>query len=195
MILDLSYYKLRVNNSKLCSVNNPYNKALALQHAMYKLGNVMPHIIWQMASAPDNGIPLLFSKIDLKDGYWRMVVNKCNSWNFAYPLQPEHTHDESKLTIPNALQMGWLESLLFFCTAIETARDLVDTYYHDKPRLKAHGSLLHNQGGNLTNKSHTSSHDGHQQNYQYILYHQVPPGQTVHRLPNEQSSQMGGQKL
>ena len=74
MILDLSY-ELKVNNNKLRSVNDASDKSLAPQHAMFELGNVIQCIIWQMALAPDNGVPLLFSKNDLKDGYWRMVVD------------------------------------------------------------------------------------------------------------------------
>ena len=57
-------------------MNDASNKNLAPHHAMYELGNVIPRIIQEMAVAPDNGVPIRFSKIDLKDGYWRMVVNK-----------------------------------------------------------------------------------------------------------------------
>ena len=53
---------------------------------MYELGNVIPRIIWEMAKAPENGILLLFTKIDLKDGYWRMAVDEDDAWNFAYVL-------------------------------------------------------------------------------------------------------------
>ena len=77
-----------------------------------------------MALAPNNGVPILFSKIDLKDGYWRMVVNEHDAWNFAYVLPPEHPGDEPELVIPDALQMGWSESPAFFCAATETACDL-----------------------------------------------------------------------
>ena len=137
MILDLSY-ELKVNNNKLRSVNDASDKSLAPQHAMFELGNVIPRIIWQMASAPDNGVPLLFSKIDLKDGYWRMVVDERDSWNFAYVLPPEHPTDQPELIIPDALQMGWSESPPFFCAATETARDIADTYYRNNDQLPPH---------------------------------------------------------
>ena len=55
---------------------------------MYELGNVIPSIIWNMTKVPDTGVPILFSKIDLKDGYWRMVVSEPDTWNFAYVLPP-----------------------------------------------------------------------------------------------------------
>ena len=73
---------------------------------MFELGNIIPRLIWQVASAPDNGVPLLLSKIDLKDGYWRMVVDKRDSWNFVYILPPEHSTGKLELIISDALQMG-----------------------------------------------------------------------------------------
>ena len=66
MILNLAY-KLKLNNNKLPSVNDTTDSEQAPQHAMYKLGNVIPRIIWTMATSPDNGVQILFSKIDLKD--------------------------------------------------------------------------------------------------------------------------------
>ena len=67
MILDLSY-NIEVNSAKLSSVNETSNKALAPQHAMYKLGNVIPRIVWALATA-DPSMPFLFTKVDLNDGY------------------------------------------------------------------------------------------------------------------------------
>ena len=58
-----------MRQQRLESVNEASNKDLAPQHSMFELGNVIPRIIWEMAKAPENGIPLLFTKIDLKDGY------------------------------------------------------------------------------------------------------------------------------
>ena len=75
-----------INKEKLKSVNKTTNKNLSHQHAMYELGNVIPRIVWNMTTAPDTGVPILFCKIDLKDGYWRMIVNENDAWNFAYVL-------------------------------------------------------------------------------------------------------------
>ena len=137
MILDLSF-ELKVDGTKLRSVNDSSDKDLAPHHSMYELGNVIPRIIWQMALAPDTGVPILFSKIDLKDGYWRMVVDEHDAWNFAYVLPPENPGDEPELVIPDALQMGWSESPPFFCAATETARDLAENYYVSKRPLLPH---------------------------------------------------------
>ena len=85
-----------------------------------------------MAKAPENGVPLLFTKIDLKDGYWRMVVDADQAWNFAYVLPRLNDDEEIQLVIPNALQMGWSESPPFFCSATETARDIADQNFTNR---------------------------------------------------------------
>ena len=128
MILDLAF-SLQLENRKLMSVNNSSNKNLAPHHAMYELGNVIPQIIHKMAVAPETGVPILFSKIDLKDGYWQMVANEKDAWNFAYVLPLENANDDVELVIPDALQMGWSESPRFFCSATKTAQDLPQKYF------------------------------------------------------------------
>ena len=134
MILNLAY-QIKLNTTKLNSVNETTNKLLAPQHAMFELGNVIPRLIWSMAHAPDNGVPLLFTKIDLKDGYWRMVVNEDNAWNFAYVLPKLKPTDKTQLVIPDALQMGWSESPAFFCAATETGRDIAEVYFRESSSL------------------------------------------------------------
>jgi hypothetical protein len=69
MILDLSF-QIKVNGKKLKLVNETSDKNLAPQHAMYEeLGNVIPRLIWAMATSLDTSTPFLFTKVDLKDGY------------------------------------------------------------------------------------------------------------------------------
>ena len=128
MILDLSF-ELRVNQTHLKSVNDASDKALAPHKEIYELGNIIPWIIWEMAMAPDTGVPILLSKIDLKDGYWRMVVNSKEAWNFAYVLPPLAPIDPPELVIPNVLQMGWSEISAFFYAATETTREIVESCY------------------------------------------------------------------
>lgn len=109
-----------------------------LQHAIYKLGNIIPHIIWQMVLALENGIPLLFSKINLKEGYWCIVVDKRDSWNFVYILPTEHPDDEPEMIIPDVLQIHWSDSPPFFCAATDTSWDHEDKYYHDRTKMAPH---------------------------------------------------------
>ena len=94
---------------------------------MYELGNVIPRITWTLATAPDKDIPFLMSKVDLKDGFWQMIVLKEDSYNFAYVLPKTNESDPTQIVIPNSLQMGWVNSPGFFCAATETARDVADT--------------------------------------------------------------------
>jgi len=68
----------------------------------------------------------MFTKVDLKDGYWRMVVNANDAWNLVYVLPPVNPGDAMEVVIPDSLQMGWGESPPFFCAATETARDIAD---------------------------------------------------------------------
>ena len=74
---------------------------------MYEIGNTIPQIIWNnMAKAPDTGVPIFFSKIDLKDDYWGMVVNESDTWKFSYVLIPLNPGDDIKLIISDALQIA-----------------------------------------------------------------------------------------
>ena len=137
MILHLAF-QIVIDKKKLLSVNDTTDHTSAPQHSMYELGNVIPRIIWSLARAPDTGVPILFSKIDLKDGYWRMVVNEHEAWNFAYVLPTNNINDPIQLVIPNALQMGWSASPAFFCAATETARDIAEQYYAEEPNIQPH---------------------------------------------------------
>ena len=73
---------------------------------MYELGNVIPRIVWTMTMAPETGVTLIFSKIDLKEVYWRKVVDEKDAWNFAYFLSRDNPDDPIQLLISDALQMG-----------------------------------------------------------------------------------------
>ena len=57
-----------------------------------------------------------------------MVVSTEDAWNFCYIIpneDPDASLDDTRIVVPNALQMGWCESPPFFCTASETARDVI----------------------------------------------------------------------
>ena len=93
---------------------------------MFELCRVILRLIHKMAQAPTNHL-FLFSKLDLKDGYWRMVVSKKDAWNFAYVLPSTDPTHPPQLVIPHSLQMGWSESPQFFWAATQTARDVAET--------------------------------------------------------------------
>ena len=95
-----------MNKEQLRSVNKTINKDLPPQHAMYELGNVILQIILNMVTAPNTGVLIFFFKIDLKEGYWHMIFNEKDLWNFAYVLPTENADNDAYLVIPYALQTG-----------------------------------------------------------------------------------------
>jgi hypothetical protein len=125
MILDLSH-GVTLNGIRHASVNEATNKSVAPVQAMAELGKVLPRLIYAVANAPDGQGPILFSKLDIKDGYWRMVVPEDEEWQFAYVLPKAAPDDDTCLVVPSSLQMGWCDSPAFFCAASETARDIAE---------------------------------------------------------------------
>eukprot|EP00978_Attheya_sp_CCMP212_P018811 scaffold51965_cov62-Attheya_sp.AAC.3 len=125
-ILDLSF-SLCLYGTEIPSVNDATNKDDSPTNAMGQLRQVLPRLIAKMAEASSEGGPLLFAKLDIKDGYWRMVVAKGEEWHFAYVLPKRKGDTNHHIVVLNSLQMGWAESPPFFCAASETARDIADT--------------------------------------------------------------------
>jgi hypothetical protein len=78
-----------------------------------------------------------FAKVDLADGYWRMIVEESSRWNFAYVL-PGPPGAPARLVIPSALQMDWNESPAYFCSATETARDVAQAWTDQETDLPVH---------------------------------------------------------
>jgi hypothetical protein len=67
------------------------------------------------------------AKWDIKDGFWRLDAGKGAEYNFSY-VMPQLPGSPTLLVVPTSLQMGWVESPPFFCTASETARDIAGNY-------------------------------------------------------------------
>ena len=66
-----------------------------------------------------------WNKVDLSDGFWRMVVELGKEYNFVYQMPPRQDQDEDHFVIPSSLQMGWQNSPAYFCTATEAGRELM----------------------------------------------------------------------
>ena len=88
-----------------------------------EIGRVLPRLLVLMAAVPAKET-IMFAKIDLSDGFWRMPVREADKWHFVYVL-PGNTSQPTRLVIPHALQMGWTESPGYFCAATETGRDIL----------------------------------------------------------------------
>ena len=144
-ILDLSF-QIKIKGTKLTSVNGS-TKNKAPQKSMAQLGKVLRRLIATMKQNYNTIMPFYFSKCDIKDGFWRMVVNKEDAWNFCYVLPTVNTTvshiDDTQIVVPHALQMGWSESPPFFCSASETARDIIQTYMDTVDTLPEHKLETH----------------------------------------------------
>jgi hypothetical protein len=125
LILDLSFpvYPKRTKDNPRpdpiqAGVNDTTVK-LAPQEPVREIGNVFRRVITLLDSVELDEVVML-SKIDLSDGFWRMLVQEAEQLNFAY-VMPDPPGAQTRIVVPAALQMGWAESPAYFCTATETA--------------------------------------------------------------------------
>jgi hypothetical protein len=126
IILDLSFavrleQKLigqRKPGAILQDAVNDTTVPLAPKKPVREIGKVLPRLFDFMASAPA-GQEILLSKVDLSEGFWRIIVEEAARRNFCY-VMPDPPGSPIRIGIPSALQMGWMESPPYFCTATET---------------------------------------------------------------------------
>jgi hypothetical protein len=138
-ILDLSF-TLHKNGQRYSSVNET-TKKLSKNEAMTQLGSSLQRIVATLAQNKSYTKPFKFTKLDIKDGFWRMAVNNDEAWNFCYvlpSLKPINTINDIEIVVPNSLQMGWCESPPLFCSGSETARDVIEKLQKEYLQLPAH---------------------------------------------------------
>ena len=136
MILDLSYM-FTIDGNPWPSVNvasNPHDPPL---NAMTQLGQVLPRLVHAIATSPEEQGPWVFLKLDIKDGFWRLMVPTEEEFNFCYVLPRLSDKEPIQLVVPSAIQMGWKYSPPYFCAATETARDVAEDL-RSKPSLPPH---------------------------------------------------------
>ena len=117
------------------SVNNTTLQQ-APEGPVKELGNVLPRLLDFMATVPPEE-HIHFSKLDLADGYWRMIVEEEQQWNFAY-VMPSAPDKPKRIVVPRALQMGWNESPAYFCATTETVRDVAQTWLDEGVPMPPH---------------------------------------------------------
>jgi hypothetical protein len=142
-ILDLSF-AIRLQDGTYVPSVNESSKKLAPQGAIDQMGHSLSRMIHAFASTvPDEKV--FMAKWDIKDGFWRLDCKEGEEWNFPYVL-PEHGCKSTKLVIPCSLQMGWIESPPYFCTASETVRHVAE-WYIDMPvgTVSTHKFIPHTQ--------------------------------------------------
>jgi len=94
------------------------------QSGVVALGTAMRSIM-QFMFDTDSEWEIDWQKIDLSDGFWRMVVADGAQWNFVYQLPKREGDTETHYVVPAALQMGWKNSPAYFCNATEATRSLL----------------------------------------------------------------------
>jgi hypothetical protein len=124
-ILDLSF-RLRLQNGSFIKPVNDTTVKMAPQGALDQLGHTLSRIIHAFAAAKKD-TKIFMAKWDIKDGFWQMDCKIGEEFNFVYIL-PQAAGIPIVLVVPTLLQMGWVESPPYFCTAKETARDITSDY-------------------------------------------------------------------
>ena len=122
-ILDISFV-LKVAGWDLSSVKKG-TKETSPTEVLEQVGTVMPRIIEALATALLSEEPINFSKLDIEDGFWRMVCAVGEKWYFSYVLLI-HLEAPTELVILYALQIGCTLSPRFSHVTSETARDLAE---------------------------------------------------------------------
>jgi hypothetical protein len=143
-----------------------------LWKALEKGGDVLPQLFEFMASAPP-GQEILLSKVDLLDGFWRIIVEEAARWNFCY-VMPDPPDLPIRIVIPSASQMGWMESPPYFCTDTETGRDFIQWLADQKIDCPPHPlekyMLPHDLAGTIGAEKPTPTHQGNQGAYLIKVY-------------------------
>ena len=124
-ILDLSFTLRLTTGNIVPSVNDTTTKT-APQASVDQLGHSLLRLIHAFAEAAPTD-KIFMAKWDVKDGFWRLDCQEGEEYNFAYVL-PQREGEPIKLVVPTSLQMGWIESPAYFCTASETSRDVAAQY-------------------------------------------------------------------
>jgi hypothetical protein len=68
---------------------------------------------------------VLWSKNDLSDGFWRMIIQSGQEPNFVYEMPHHQAYPEKWFVVPSALQMGWTNSPAYFCTTTEATQQVI----------------------------------------------------------------------
>jgi hypothetical protein len=86
IILDLSFPVYQDVNGGATAVQSSVNdttKLSALDIPVKEIGKVLPRLLHYMQDTPA-GLHILFSTLNISDGFWRLIVQEADSSNFAY---------------------------------------------------------------------------------------------------------------
>ncbi len=91
------------------SVNNT-TALWAPKKVVCEMGKMLPRLLTYMRDTPA-GLHILMSKLDISNGFWQLIVQDADCFNFAYVL-PQWEGEPCRIVVPSAVQMGWMESLV-----------------------------------------------------------------------------------
>jgi hypothetical protein len=129
IILDLSFLVYQEVDGVITVTQKSVNDTIVLSAPsilVRDIGKVLLQLLQYMRDTPA-GLHILFSKLDISDGFWHLVVHNEDCFNFAYVL-PQEAGEPIRLVIPAVVQMGWVEIPGLFCTVTESTRDLTQHF-------------------------------------------------------------------
>ncbi len=113
IILDLSFPVHQEVNGVVMATQESVNSTMVIKSPsipVKEIGKILPRMLQYMRDTPE-GLHILFSKLDISNGFWRLIVS--DSYNFACVL-PQEASKPCRIVIPAAVQMGWVESPSLF---------------------------------------------------------------------------------
>ena len=127
IILNLSaqvtFQKTRKRKASHHPSVNETTKPAEDQEAVQKLGSATLALMMFMFETRSDW-EIQWQKIDLSDGFWRMIIEAGKEANFVFQMPPRKGDRERYFVVPSALQMGWTNSPAYFCTATDITRTL-----------------------------------------------------------------------
>ena len=115
IILDLSFPVWKKDSEGVGTViQQSVNDTTALnapKGPVKEIGKVLPRLLRYMRDVPPEQW-ILFSKLDISDGFWRLIVKGEDCYNFAYVL-PQEPGEPIRIVVPSAVQwVGWKDPLI-----------------------------------------------------------------------------------
>ena len=104
IILDLSFPVYQAQNGVVTITQESMNYTTVLQAPsapVKEIRRVLPRLLHYMRDTPA-GLHILFCKLDISDGFWRLIVRAEDSFNFAYDL-PQCKGEPVRFLVPSAV--------------------------------------------------------------------------------------------
>ena len=98
------------------------------QRPVKDLGTALPSLLFYLYDTPPSWT-IRWAKVDLSDGFWRMIVRTGQEYNFVYEVPPRPDTPPGRwYVVPSSLQMGWKNSPAYFCEASDAGRILAQRF-------------------------------------------------------------------